>query len=241
MKRPSMILCIPLCLCASVVPSLAEDWPSWRGPRADGTCNEKDFPLKWSATENIAWKTPIPGRGHSSPIVSGERIFVTTCLEGDPRQDKDKPRDRVLLCLNRANGHILWKKVIVSAPLERIHAENSYASATPATDGKYVYVSFLAMPKVIVACYDFDGNEVWTKSPGEFHSVHGFGCPPVLYNNLVLINADQDKPNAYLVAIDRKTGEERWRGHSFLLPAAGVRGRRPQAIGHDRFQMRGRL
>ena len=113
----------------------------------------------------------------------------------------------------------------ITAPLEQIHNENSYASATPATDGKHVYVSFLAFPKLIVSCYDFDGNQVWQKSPGEFHSKHGFGCPPILYKDLVLINADQDNPKAYLVALDRATGAEKWRA-----PRPGIRSYCPPLV-----------
>jgi outer membrane protein assembly factor BamB len=212
---------------AAFVPAVAsaDNWPGWRGPRGDGTSTEKGFPLKWSATDHIVWKTPIPGRGYSSPVVWDNRIFLTTCLEGDPKKDKEEPRDRVLLCVNRADGKILWQKTVVSAVLEHIHNENSYASATPATDGKHVYVSFLDFPRLLVACYDLDGNEVWKKSPGEFHSTHGFGCPPVLYHDLVLINGDQDDPKAYLVALDKNTGEERWRA-----PRPGVRSYCPPLV-----------
>ena len=198
-----------------ISPLRAENWPEWRGPRHDGTVADKGFPLKWSNTENVTWKTEIPGRGHSSPVVWDERVFVTTCLEGSDPKDKTTPRDRVLLCLDRKNGKILWKKTIVTSPLEKIHNENSYASSTPATDGKSVFVTTFDKPKVIVAAYDFDGNAVWTKSPGEFESTHGFGSPPILYKDLVIINCDQDgegrKKPAYIVALDKKTGSEKWR------------------------------
>src|SRR5262249_32273531 len=97
----------------------AEDWPGWRGPRGDGTSRETDVPLRWSATENIRWKTPIPGRGYSSPIVSGDRVFLTTCLE--------KEKKRVLLCLDRRDGKILWQRTVVTAELEEKHGLNSYA------------------------------------------------------------------------------------------------------------------
>jgi outer membrane protein assembly factor BamB len=192
----------------------AENWPGWRGPRGDGTVTEKGFPLKWSNSENVTWKTAIPGRGHSSPIVWDDRVFVTSCLEGDTK-DKATPRDRVLICLDRKDGKILWQKTVVSSKLERIHGENSYSSSTPATDGKYVYVNFFDKPNVIVSAYDFNGNLVWQKSPGEFESVHGFGIPPILYKDLVIVNCDQDgegrKKPAYIVALDKHNGEEKWR------------------------------
>ena len=204
-----------ICLGIAALPVAAENWPGWRGPRADGTSKDKGFPTKWSATENVAWKTAIPGRGHSSPVVWEDRIFVTSCLEGNDPKDKATPRDRVLVCVNRKDGKVLWQKTILTSPLEPVHKENSYASSTPATDGKYVYVNFFDKPQVIVTAYDFNGNEVWRKNPGEFQSVHGFGIPPVLYKDLVIINCDQDaegkKKQAYIVTLDKKTGEERWR------------------------------
>ena len=170
------------------------------------------FPTRWSATENVRWKSPIPGRGHSSPIVWGDRIFLTSAMEaGDPKTLKD----RLLICIDRNNGKILWQKTVVRAPLEHIHKLNSRASSTPATDGERVYVTFLNNPKVYVAAYDFNGNEVWHVSPGEFESTHGFCSPPILYKDIVIVNCDQDafkksKP-AYIVALDRKTGLEKWR------------------------------
>ncbi|HJT77561.1 MAG TPA: PQQ-binding-like beta-propeller repeat protein, partial [Gemmataceae bacterium] len=116
----------------------------------------------------------------------------------------------VLLCLDRRDGKVLWQRVVLTAPLEKKHKLNSYASSTPATDGKHVWVSFLAYPRMVVVCYDLDGNEVWRVSPGEFHSVHGFCSPPVLYKDLVILNGDQDA-KAYIVALEKQTGKERWR------------------------------
>jgi outer membrane protein assembly factor BamB len=200
------------CLLFSAAPLCADDgnWPMWRGPHGDGTTDETGFPTRWTETENVVWKTPIPGRGHSSPIVWGNRVFVTSSIEdGGPR------KDRLLICIDGKNGHVIWQKTVVTAPDEHIHKLNSRASSTPATDGERVYVTFLNDPKVLVAAYDFAGDEVWRVSPGEFESTHGFCSPPVLYKDLVIVNCDQDafkktRP-AYIVALDRKTGEERWR------------------------------
>jgi outer membrane protein assembly factor BamB len=180
----------------------AEEWPGWRGPRGDGTSTETGVPYRWSATENVRWKVPIPGKGHSSPIIWGDRVFLTTCLE--------EKGERVLLCLDRKSGKTLWQRVVLTAPLERKHSLNSYASSTPVTDGKHVWVSFLAYPNMEVACYDRDGHKVWQRSPGKLLSVHGFCSSPVLHKDLVILNGDQDAP-AYLVALDRATGAERWR------------------------------
>jgi len=184
----------------------AEDWPAWRGPRSDGTVTDTGYPTTWSATENVKWKTAIPGSGHSSPVVSKGKVFVTACREAE--------KQRVLYCVDRVSGKILWEKVVLVSDLEKKHGENSWASATPACDGERVFVSFLDKPQMRVYAFDYDGNKVWEKNPGEFHSVHGFGVAPMLHKDLVIFNADQDAPKglkAYIVALDRKTGEEKWR------------------------------
>lgn len=201
--------------CVLITSSIdAANWPMWRGIRGDGTTTEKHFPTEWDATtkKNIAWACEIPGKGHSSPIVWENRVFLTTCLE---EADPKKPQDRVLVCVNRQTGKIEWQKTVLASAKEQIHKLNSFASSTPATDGKHVFVTFFDHPKVIVAAYDFNGIEVWRKSPGEFQSQHGFCSPPILHKNLVIVNCDQDafkksKP-AYVVALDRATGEEKWR------------------------------
>ena len=116
----------------------------------------------------------------------------------------------MLLCLDRRDGKLLWQRVVLTSKLERKHKLNSFASSTPVTDGKHVWVTFLQQPDVEVACYDFDGNKVWQRSPGKFFSVHGFCSSPVLYKDLLIVNGDQDA-QAYLVALDKHTGAERWR------------------------------
>ena len=180
----------------------AEPWPEWRGPRGDGTSLESSVPVRWSSTDNIAWKVPIPGEGHSSPIVWGNRIFLTTCLENEQK--------RLLLCLDRSDGRLLWQQEVLKAELEPKHTLNSFASATPATDGKHVWVAFLQYPDMEVACYDFAGNKIWQRSPGPFHSVHGFCSSPILYKDLIILNGDQDA-EAWIVALDKTTGAVRWR------------------------------
>jgi outer membrane protein assembly factor BamB len=195
-----------LALCVVVAAARAEDWPAWRGPRLDGTSTEKHLPLRWSGSDNVAWKVEIPGVGHSSPIIFGDRVFVTSCLENDQK--------RMLYCLDRISGKILWDREVVAAKLERKHKLNSFSSSTPATDGKYVWVAFLDYPNMVAVCYDYDGKEIWRKSPGTLLSVHGFCSSPVLYKDLVILNGDQDAPKdgqAYIVALDKKTGEEKWR------------------------------
>jgi len=180
----------------------AEDWPAWRGPRSDGTVSDTGYPLNWTDKQNVRWKTALPGRGHSSPVVSKGKVFVTGCVEADQK--------RVLYCIDCETGQILWERVVLVAPLERKHGENSFASATPATDGDRIYVAFLDYPQLRIYCYDYDGKKLWERNPGEFHSQHGFCSSPMLYKNLVIVNGDQDA-KAYIVAFDKNTGEEKWR------------------------------
>lgn len=184
----------------------AEDWPVWRGPRSDGTVRDAGYPLTWSPTEHVTWKTPLPGTGHSSPVVSRGKVFVTGCVEAEKK--------RVLYCVDRTTGRVEWERVPVVADLERKHAENSWASSTPAADGERVFTTFLDAPRLRVFCHDYAGTLLWEKTPGEFHSQHGFCSPPTLHKDLVIVNGDQDAPKgqtAFIVAFDRKTGNEVWR------------------------------
>ncbi len=207
-----------------VQPAVAENWPAWRGPRGDGSSLEKNVPDHWNGPrgENIAWKVEIPGQGHASPIICDDRIFVVTCREDS--------QERLLLCLDRASGRILWQQIVLRAALERKNALNSYASSTPASDGKLVYVTFFesdpAAPAntagakyakqpaspgwMVVAAYDFDGKRRWLVRPGAFNSPHGFCSPPLVFEDLVIVNGDHDG-DAYLVALKRATGETVWK------------------------------
>lgn len=186
----------------SIGKNIIEQWPSWRGPRSDGSSKETGIPTSFSEDKNVRWKLELPGIGHSSPIVWGDRMFVTWCdLE---------TKERVLACVDRVKGSILWKKMVLTAPLEKKHRLNSYSSATPATDGKHVWVAFMDFPAMVVACYDFTGKEIWRKSPGKLLSKHGFCSSPVLYENMVILNGDQDA-QGYLIAYEKTTGKEVWR------------------------------
>jgi len=198
------ILVLGLSLVGPSAAARGENWPGWRGPRGDGTSLEPNIPIRWDGPSgrNIAWKTELPGTGHASPIVWEDRVFLASC-----REDR---KERVLLSLDRKTGKILWERAVVESPLERKHRLNSYASSTPATDGRQVYVSFLDRDQMLVAAYDFDGNRQWLVRPGVFHSVHGYCSSPVLFKELVLVNGDHDG-DAYLVALDRRTGNTVWK------------------------------
>ena len=180
----------------------AENWPAWRGPRGDGSSLEKNLPTRWSASENILWKTPIPGAGYSSPVIWGDRIFLTTALE--PTQE------RVLLCLDRKTGKILWNTTVLRSPLEKKNPENGFASATPATDGKNVFTAFLDGKEVVISAHDFNGQQVWQKRPGTYYSVHGFCSTPILFEDKVIVDLDSKADN-FIVALRRADGGEAWR------------------------------
>ena len=199
-----------------------ENWPGWRGPRGDGTSLDKDVPLRWNVPkgEGLIWKVPLTGSGHASPVIWDERIFIVACNE--------ESKERTLSCLDRATGKTLWEKTVFRGPLESKHALNSFASSTPATDGKLVFVSFLEVDgslipapnvgtprnitpgKMVVAAYDFDGNQKWLVKPGDFISAHGYCASPVLFENLVIVNGDHDG-DSYLVALDKVTGKTAWK------------------------------
>lgn len=205
----------------------AENWPGWRGPRGDGTSLEKGVPVRWNPGKNIAWKTGMTGKGHASPVVWGDRVFVATC-------DEEK-QERLLTCIDRGSGRVIWQKVVLKSPLERLHRLNSRASSTPATDGKLIYVSFLDQKDMVVAAFNFSGDRQWEVRPGVFKSVHGYCSSPVIWREKLIINGDHDGPS-YIVALDRKTGKTLWktmranRTRSYCVPTIYHLGGRPQMV-----------
>jgi outer membrane protein assembly factor BamB len=192
----------------------AEDWPAWRGPRGDGTSVETNVPTTWDggSGQNVRWKTPIPGSGYSSPIVTSDVVFLTACDE--------KSRHRMLHCLDRNSGKIVWTRNVIEAPLEGMHKLNSHASGTPAADGKNVFVCFFqtadtsgerGMPgEMVVASYDYEGNQNWLVTAGAFSSMHGFCTSPVVFRDLVLVNGDHDG-ESYIAALSKDTGQVVWK------------------------------
>jgi outer membrane protein assembly factor BamB len=207
MRNPrTLLVCLFCWTCVTQLagPAAAENWPGWRGPRGDGTSLETGIPAHWNGPsgENIAWKVPVPGVGHASPIVWEDRVFTVSCIE--------KSHDRVLLCFDRKTGKVLWQRAVVRSPLERKHKLNSFASSTPATDGELVFATFLDRTEMLVAACDFNGNRRWLVRPGEFKSVHGYCSSVVLFEDLVIVNGDHDG-DAYLVGLDRDTGKTVWK------------------------------
>ena len=213
-----------LLLAASVS---AENWPAWRGPRGDGTSLEPAAPVHWNAQSHVVWKTSIPGAGHASPIVWADRLFVVSALP--------ESQDRVLLCLEREKGRVLWQQTVLTAPFEPKHGLNSFASSTPTTDGRRVYVTFLDRDQILVAAYDFAGHRQWAVRPGVFSSKHGFCSSPVLYQDLVIVNGDHDG-DSYLVALRRTDGTTVWKTprqnhtRSYCAPLIRTLAGKPQMV-----------
>ena len=197
----------------------AKDWPGFRGgPSGTAASDDTGLPTTWSDTENIAWKVPLPGNGSSSPIVSGDRIFLT-CYTGYG-QERGNPGDqqklaRSLVCLNRADGKILWEKSVPAVLPEDAYGgrmtDHGYASHTPATDGKKVFVFF---GKSGVLAFDFDGKQLWQTSVGTGSGRMGWGSGTsvLLHKNLVIVNANAE--SQAIVALDQETGNQVWKAAS---------------------------
>jgi outer membrane protein assembly factor BamB len=203
-----LFLCFPTVL-------LAENWPCFRGPRGDGTSTETNLPVRWDSVTNVLWKVRVPGTGYASPAVWEDKLFTVTALP--------ETQEKVLLCYECRNGELIWKRTMLKSPFENKHNDNSYASGTPATDGKLVYVSFLDGKDVVVAAYDFSGKQVWVQRPGTFLSPHGYSCSPVLYKDKVIINGDS-QGDSFAAAMSKSDGKILWRvkherpAHSFSTP-----------------------
>jgi outer membrane protein assembly factor BamB len=205
----------------------AGDWPAFRGPNGDGVVNDPAVPKTWSATENVVWKVPVAGLGHSSPVVSAGRVFLTAFVA--------ESGDRLLLCFDRKDGKELWRKTVLTAAPEKMHKNNTPASATPVADGNHVFVTFQNADKITSACYDFAGNRVWVKDFPGFESPHGFCGSPTLFDRLMILNGDSDG-DAFLAGLDKKTGEVVWktprpnRVRSFSTPLVVPISGKPQLI-----------
>jgi outer membrane protein assembly factor BamB len=208
----------------------AQNWPSFRGPSASGTAEKQQLPDDWDAGQstNILWRADIPGLAHSSPIVWGDRIFVTTAVsEAGAKATKglqdfsllstDKsPQSWRVYCLDRATGRVLWMRVAKEGPpRSRRHVNATYANSTPVTDGRYV-VAFFGSEGLY--CYDFDGKSIWSKDLGVLESGwdadpssdYGFGSSPIIHAGLVILQCDI-RHGSFAAAFRVADGSEAWR------------------------------
>jgi len=209
----------------------ADDWPGWRGPTANGISTSTNVPSSWSGDRNIAWKTPLEGRGLSSPVVWGDRIFLTADVEGEAVEGVAPPKHRMrgapfrhpdsvgtnhkhilkVMSYDAKTGKQLWVRTAYEGTVyDEIHKFNSYASATPVTDGKFIYAYFESQG---LYKYDFDGNQIWKMSLGPISTEGvGSGVSPVLFEDKIIILADQDEgENSFMAAVSAKDGKIAWK------------------------------
>jgi outer membrane protein assembly factor BamB len=228
MKKPALALIFTV---FSAVALQAGNWPGWRGVNGTGVSTESSFPVTWNQS-NVRWKTPIPGRGHSSPIVWGDRIFLTSSIEGDivPGRDKkpvhklgtedfihpdmvshDRKQTMKVMGLDAKTGKMLWEQVAYDGPvMDGRHRKSSFASATPVTDGRTVFVFFGTEG---LYAYGFDGTLKWKQDLGEIRTLGlGYATSPVLHGNVVIVQCDEDNgEKSFIAAFDKATGKEVWR------------------------------
>ena len=198
------ILVLPACLIPSL-PLMADNWPAWRGPKGDGVTAETELPLKWSATEGIRWKIALSERGNSSPIVWGDRVFLTQPVG----------TRRTLMCLDRKDGRTFWQAGPEWAEKEATHATNPYCSASPVTDGERVIAWFGSAG---LWCWSLDGKEQWHVDLGPQHHIWGYAASPVLHGDLCILNFGPGD-RSFVVALNKRTGKEVWR---FNVPPPAV-------------------
>ncbi len=179
----------------------ANDWPWWRGPQRNGTASASHAPLEFTE-ENLLWKARVPGRGHGSPTVVGNRVLLATANEEVGSQS--------LLCYSRENGELLWEnKTHASGAMQR-NTKASAASGTPAWDGERAYICFPNSGALFVTSVNGMGEELWQKRVSKYVVHQGYGASPTLYQNLVIVSAD-NKSGGAIAAYERKTGELVWK------------------------------
>jgi outer membrane protein assembly factor BamB len=184
-------------------PALAQEWTRFRGPNGSGLGTAPGLPVKWTDAD-YKWKVELPGSGPASPVVWGERIFLTSADE--------QAMHRYIVCLSTADGSLLWKQEFPYQKFARkINAFNGYASSTPAVDEDRVYVCWSQPESFMLAAFDHNGKQVWTYDLGPYESQHGSGTSPILVGDLVVLCNEQDGPRSFLVAVEKKTGQLRWK------------------------------
>lgn len=255
MKNLLVVLLLPICTFAADKPS--QQWAQWRGPLGTGVAPDAKPPLEWSEKKNVRWKIKIPGRGHSSPVVWNNHVFLTTAI---PIGEKFKPRysgapgahdnlpitrkqQFVVLAVNRENGKILWQRAVYEAiPHEGGHYTGSLASASPVTDGKHVFAFFGSFG---LYCLDFEGKLIWKKQLGKLNTKHGHGegSSPALHGDTLIVNQDHEG-KSFIVALDKKTGKELWKAKreevtSWSTPIVVTHKGKAQAIVPGTKRMRG--
>lgn len=206
MIRRSILVLVAILLFAPNFADAQTDWANWRGPNGNGIAADGQTPpTTWDAKTNVIWKTQVPGRGHASPTVVGDKVFLATC--------EDKTEIQSVVCFDRSTGKQLWQTVVNTGELNpRIHPKNTQASPTLACDGERVFAVFNNHNSTQIAALDFDGKEVWKKNVGAYKPKFpfGFGQSPITYKKNVIVTSD-NQTDSLIVAYDGKTGDEQWK------------------------------
>jgi len=232
-------------------------WPQWRGPLSTGVAPQGNPPTAWSETKNVRWKTPLPGSGHSTPIVWGDYVFVTAAIPYGQKELPSAPPVEgahgnrpvtqaskfVVLAVNRRDGKILWQKTMrAELPHEDAHYTGTMASNSPVTDGKSVFAFFGSRG---LYCLDFRGEKKWEKDLGKMRikHAHGEGSSPAIYGNTVIINWDHEA-QSFIAAFDKRTGKQLWKTKrpevtSWATPIVVKVDGKPQVIVSGTRRMRG--
>ena len=187
----------------------AQDWPQFRGPLSNNIASGVGIPTRWSATENVKWRVDLPGKGWSSPVLSGGRLYLTTAVVPGPDQDAAGPRSLRAMCLNQDDGKVLWDyEVFAESPnTPAIHNKNSHASPTPIVADGRLYVHF---GHEGTACLDLMGKKLWEQRSLTYPPVHGGGASPVLVNGLLVFPCDGET-GPFLAALKAEDGAVAWR------------------------------
>lgn len=189
----------------------ADNWPHWRGEGGNGVALNASPPTEWSETKNVKWKVAIPGLGSGSPVVWGDRVCVVSSATAEGAASRrQEPLDFVLTCLDRSSGDILWSRTAITAtPTDETHSTNTYASASPTTDGEHVYAHFGSQG---LYCYTMEGERVWDRDLGDMRTRNGFGegSSPTLAGEKLIVPWDHEGPSS-LYALDKRTGEVLWK------------------------------
>jgi len=254
---------------ATFAADATDSWPQWRGPLARGVSTAATPATEWSESKNVRWKTALPGSGTATPVVWQDRVFILTAIKvpssesetskpeaepaepasgasgGRPRgggMTAEKPTEKykfVVLCLNRANGDMLWQRTAVeTVPHESHHRDHGFASASPVTDGEHVYAYFGSRG---LYCYDMEGNLKWSKDFGDMRTRNSFGegSSPALFGDTIIVNWDDEQEDDFIVALDKRTGEQRWKtprneSTSWSTPVVVTHATQPQVVVNGR-------
>ena len=199
------------------------NWPQWRGPLATGEAPVGHPPIEWSETKNVKWKIEIPGKGHSTPIIWGDKVFILTAAESDEKIEKKETGESVsgdmrgltatnvldfkVMAINRANGKVIWDKTVIKeTPVDGTHETGTWASNSPVTDGEFLYAYFGSRG---LYCLDFEGNILWERDFGQMSKKMNFGegSSPALYQDKIVVLWDHEG-DSYLYILDKKTGKD---------------------------------